>query len=312
MSGIQRTLCEMCPKGDTMRKEKEIINQLYHWADSHEHIRAMLLTSSRANPNAYIDLFSDYDVELIVTETSTFGEDDTWLENFGSIIASFKDENADLDGTKSYTRLVLYDDGVRIDFQIYQVEVLLRIMREPILPSNLEIGYKVLLDKDGLTVGLKRPTHSAFIPSKPAEEEYIEHINEFWWDITYVAKSLWRDELYFAKYMLDNVIRFDYFRKVIEWYIGVQYDWTVNPNKCGRWFKRYLDPKTWSELEATFAGSSIEDNWNALFKTTDLFRRLAMEVGKHLGYTYPSEIDQRVTDYLLKIKKLDRNTDDFV
>ena len=67
------------------------------------------------------------------------------------------------------------------------------------------------------------------------------------------------------------------------------------------------DAKTWEELESTFAGANIDENWHALFRTIELFRRLAVEVGDSLSYNYPYDLDQRITDYLLKIKNLPRN-----
>ncbi|AKI97404.1 aminoglycoside 6-adenylyltransferase [Kosmotoga pacifica] len=293
-----------------MRKESEVLEQLIQWAGKHELIRAVILTSSRTNPKAPVDLFSDYDPVLVVTDTEVFAKDDRWLELFGSILTSFKDEFIS-DGIKHYTRLVLYHDGVKIDFSIWPVELLEQILKRPELPDFLDLGYRVLLDKDGLTKGLKPPTHSAYAISKPTKEEYLGQIQEFWWDVTYVAKSLWRDELFFAKYMLDCSIRFSSLQKMVEWYIGLKNDWAVNPGKYGRWFKRYLDRRTWSELEKTFTGSRIEDNWETLFKTTKLFRRLAIEVGEGLGYTYPHQLDERVSEYLLKVRNLGRDADDF-
>ena len=38
----------------------------------------------------------------------------------------------------------------------------------------------------------------------------------------------------------------------------------------------------------------------------DLFRRTAQEVGKHLGYTYPIDLDQRATGYLEWVRDLPR------
>ncbi|ANB55817.1 streptomycin adenylyltransferase family protein [Anoxybacillus sp. B7M1] len=106
--------------------------------------------------------------------------------------------------------------------------------------------------------------------------------------------------------MLDSVIRFHYLQKMVEWYIGVQYDWKVNPNKHGRWFKRYLDEETWIELESTFVGSNIEDNWTALFGMADLFTKLSAKVGQALGYTYPSKVEEKIREYLLQVRRLDR------
>ena len=51
-------------------------------------------------------------------------------------------------------------------------------------------------------------------------------------------------------------------------------------------------------------GASIEDNWNALIRTTELFRRVAVEVGEALGYIYPQAMDARVTAYLNAVRDL--------
>lgn len=45
-------------------------------------------------------------------------------------------------------------------------------------------------------------------------------------------------------------------------------------------------------------GPDIEDNWAALFRTTALFRRVALEVGGALGYAYPQQVDDQVSAYL--------------
>ena len=53
-------------------------------------VRAMLLTSSRADPKAHLDLFSDYDVILVVTDIHPFFEDRTWLQDFGQVLGGFQ------------------------------------------------------------------------------------------------------------------------------------------------------------------------------------------------------------------------------
>ena len=83
--------------------------------------------------------------------------------------------------------------------------------------------------------------------------------------------------------------------------------WTANPGAYGRWFKKYLDPEIWTEVESTFAGAEIDENWEALFRTIEVFRRLASQIGRHLGYQYPADIDRRVTAYLEKIRDLNED-----
>ncbi|WP_240371230.1 aminoglycoside 6-adenylyltransferase [Anoxybacteroides rupiense] len=287
-----------------MKKEQELLSRLLHWGEANSEVRAMILTSSRSNPYVKKDIFSDYDVELYVKNLTPFLDSDQWLKSFGDMITCVPLKPSV--NQNRITRLVLYEDGTKIDFQLFTVKSLIALVQKPQLPPEYDNGYQILLDKDQLTQKLKTPTYSAFLTQKPTEEEYLELINDFWWDTTYVAKGLWRDELYFAKFMLDSVIRFHYLQKMVEWYIGVQYDWKVNPNKHGRWFKRYLDEETWIELESTFVGSNIEDNWTALFGMADLFTKLSAKVGQSLGYTYPSKVEEKIREYLLQVRRLDR------
>lgn len=63
-------------------------------------------------------------------------------------------------------------------------------------------------------------------------------------------------------------------------------------------------PALWSQLEESYAGAGVEENWVALYKTLALFRQVASEVAEQLGYVYPTELDQQVTAYAQKIQRL--------
>ncbi len=289
-----------------MKQEQEMFSLLHDWAQRNDNIRTVLLTSSRANPHAFTDIFTDYDFEIFVEDLDAFISDDGWLDQFGSLI-----KKVALQDGNWRTRLVLYEDGTKIDFQISTSDHIQRLAELTELPTKYDNGFKVLLDKDGFAKKIPAPSYKAYITMKPSEEIYADIINSFWGDTAYVANSLWRDELYFAKYMLDNVIRFNYLQPAIEWYLGVKHDWGINPNKFGRWFKRYLDSETWAELEATYAGAGIEENWEALFRTADLFSRLAQKVGESLCYPYPMEYELKMRKYLLKVRNLPADAESF-
>ena len=79
----------------------------------------------------------------------------------------------------------------------------------------------------------------------------------------------------------------------------------------GRRLKRWLRPELWAELEGTYTGANLEANWEALFRTIALFRKVAMEVGEHLGYAYPHDLDGRAVVYLDKVRSLDRGAGNF-
>lgn len=288
-------------RGKILRTEEEVLTQFNKWAQSNDLIRAAVLTSLRVDPKGVTDFLSDYDIELYVSDLEPFRKDDEWLSVFGPIMVRWPLKPRSTFDEKRLTRLVLFKDGVRIDFQITD--------KTEIEPDAYDDGYRILLDKDDLTIGLNDPTFSKHIIKKPSREEYDTLVHEFWWNATYVPKYLWRDELPFAKSVLGQTVRDKYLRTVIEWFIGLQHDWSVNTGLCGKWFKHYLDAETWSEFESTYAGADIEENWQSFFKAISLFRKLGKTVGRSLGYDYPTQLDQEMTDYYSTIRNTRRSTD---
>lgn len=199
---------------------------------------------------------------------------------------------------------VIYDDGVRVDYTVWPDALLERVSEEASLPEGLDVGYRVLLDKDAGTAGWKPPTDRAHIPARPTQAEYDALIDEFWWDTTYVAKSLWRGEVVFAKFMLDYDAKLVALRRLLECRIEIDHDWSLKPGVYGRGLERLLPPDMWSELASTYVGTDVEDNWNALFRSTALFRRVASDVGDALGYPYPRQVDDAVTAHLEAVRGL--------
>ncbi|MRG48738.1 aminoglycoside adenylyltransferase [Chitinophaga sp. SYP-B3965] len=290
-----------------MRQETEILHEVTTWAQNNEAIRAMLLTSSRANGKA--DLLSDYDIEFVINDLPQFLTDDSWLKTFGNII-SVVVENEDAFDGENAMRMVYYEDYIKIDFKLYAIDKFTEQVNKQELQEDWDVGYKILLDKDGLTIGMKPFTGKTVTIAKPTEEEFLFIINDAWFCMPYIAKSLWRDQLFYAKQVGDSIMRFEDFQKIIEWYIGMQHDWKINTNKSGRLFKQYLDPALWKRIEATFAGADIEENWKALFAYADLTREMGIAIAEKLQYTYPQALDEKITAYLWKIKHLDRNATD--
>jgi aminoglycoside 6-adenylyltransferase len=153
---------------------------------------------------------------------------------------------------------------------------------------------------------LKPPSYRAHIPSRPTEARYQALVEEFWWSTTYVAKSLWRDELFFARRIVDDDLRQATLRPMLEWRIEIDHEWALKPGVFGRGLKKLLPPDTWLALERTYVGPEIEENWESLFQLTALFRQVAREVGDALGYAYPREVDEHVSAYLNEIRALPR------
>ena len=290
---------------ENMTQEDKIVRRLVRWGKKQASVRAMLLTSTRTNPDAPVDVFSDYDVILAVTDIRPFHEDDAWLEDFGKVLVVYRDPIRLEYGCEKFARITQYEDGLKIDFTVYPVALLQWIVADSALPVDLDVGYAVLIDKDHLTDRLKPPTYTAFIPSPPTEKAYQTLIETFIHEATYVAKHLWRDDLLPAKYNLDYAMKHRCLRQMLEWRMEMDHDWSVRPGAYGKGLKKHLPPDIWAELEGTYVGAGLDENWEALFETIALFRKVAVQVGDHLGHAYPHDLDRRAVQYLQSVRSLD-------
>ena len=291
-----------------MIQEDPIIQRFIRWGQEHQAVRAMLLTGSRANPNASADAWSDYDILLVVEDIHPFSVDRAWLQDFGRVLVAYWDpihpvpDFADLEKVGN---VVLFQDGLKIDFVLWPVELLRRLARSPALPANLDLGYAVLVDKDRLTAGIHAPTYTVYIPTPPTNETYQKVIEDFFSDVPYVAKCLRRDELMPAKYCLDFDMKHNFLRQMLDWRMECDRDWSVPTGFLGRGLKKSLPPEIWSQLESTYVGAGIEENWDALFRTLTLFRQVAVEVAEQLGYAYPYDMDRLVVAYAQEVKGME-------
>jgi aminoglycoside 6-adenylyltransferase len=286
-----------------IKSEADVLGRVREWADDQPLIRAVVLESSRAVGQAILDRFSDYDILLVVSDARSFADNDAWYGYFDTPLVHFADMKEVL-GFETYMRLVFYQDHTKIDYAVWPLELLQRVVERQESTDLLDWGYRVLLDKDGLATRLPPPTRTAHIPSRPTEKDYQALVEEFWWETTYVAKHLWRDELLMARFNLEVVMRYELLLRMLEWRVELDQNWRWKPGIIGRGLHRILPPDLWTALERTYAGPGLEEHWEALFAMTALFRRAAQEVGQVLGYTYPQEMDRGVSAHLEEARRL--------
>ena len=284
-----------------MKVRDEKLEQIIHWAEKNPDIRAVLLTSSLVNPYAPVDDFSDLDVELVFKNRASYESGNEWIWLFGDPISMIEEDDSVFEGKHSM-KMVLYKDHVKVDFKLYQLKEFIQETNEENLPEDCDVGYKVLLDKDNLTKNLKPPTYQSIMIQKPTEKEFQQLMNDFWWDTTYVAKCLKRGDIFYAKFMSENILRTDYIVPLIEWYIAGNQEWNnITTNKHGRLFKKYLSDDLWSRVESTFSGSDIEENWKALFAFADLVHELGTSLAEKLNFIYPVKLENDIRNYLKEV-----------
>lgn len=274
-----------------MRGEREMTALILDFAERDDRIRAVIMGGSRANPTAWRDEFQDFDIAYLVTDVSSFTQNHEWISVFGELMIL---QMPDLMSTgkriprPEFTYLMQFQDGNRIDLTL-----------APLDRTSFESLSLVLLDKDG-RLNLPPPSERDHYLAPPSENEFADCCNEFWWVAPYVAKGLWRGEIIYAKHHLDHILRREMMR-MVEWFAGVEHGFDRSIGKHGRELRRYLSRDQWSMLERTFAGADEEDNWQALFSMSELFRSAARRVAEEFSFDYPSGDDSRVSAHLRRV-----------
>lgn len=284
-----------------MRSEQEMLALIVNTAQSDDRIRAVIMNGSRANPNARRDIFQDFDIAYLVTDVASFTDDHTWINRFGERMIlqmpeAMGDPPPQNDGRFSY--LMQFTDGNRIDLTLLPITRLREFKRD-----SLSL---LLLDKDNIVEPFPSPSESDYLPRPPTAKAFFDCCNEFWWVCPYVAKGLWREEIVYAKCMLDQAIR-EQLRKMLTWYVGVNTNFSCSPGNFGKHLNQYLEPELWSMLEKTYSDAGYENTWNALYMTCDLFRVTANKVAEHFGFDYPRSDDEKVSAHLKHVRSLPRN-----
>jgi aminoglycoside 6-adenylyltransferase len=281
--------------------EQQVIKKLVSWAKAKPDIRAVILTSSRAKPGATLDEFSDYDVIFVAKDIKPYRENESWLEEYGKVLVVYRDPVEIRFGYERFIDCTQYENGLKMDFTMWPVDLLTHVTQMEKLPNYIDDGYKVLLDKDGLTRGMKTPSCRAFVPKPPTEAEYHAFIEEFFYDIPYAAKQIRRGDIFALKltvyYMRDVKLC-----RLLEWKIEIEHNWSLKSGYYGKGLQKYLTPSFLKKWDAIHFGSVAENNWESLFKIIRLFGKVAGEVGQRLGYAYPEDMDKRMLKYTKKVR----------
>jgi aminoglycoside 6-adenylyltransferase len=276
-----------------MRSKSDIKNLIIEFALKDGRIRAVLLNGSRANPNIKPDKFQDFDIVYMVRNFESFISDHNWTNVFGEkLIWQLPNEMSlgENDEAVGFSYLMLFKDGNRIDLTLFPLEK----VKTDFKIDSLTI---VWLDKDRLFTNVPPSNDTGYYIRKPTEKEFLDTCNEFWWVSTYVAKGLLRDEITYAKEMLETVVR-PMFMKLIEWKIGVETDFLVSIGKAGRFLNKYLTNDNYNSVLSTYADFDIENNWKSLFVMADLFGQFANELSGKLKFRYNKTEEQNTIEYL--------------
>lgn len=300
MMSIKLTLNYKLVGGTTeMRTEIEMISLIKDIAFKEENIRAAYIEGSRTNPNAPKDIFQDYDIVYIVTTTKPFRENKEWIKCFGEILyMHYPEENVfyPSDVENCYGWQIQFADGNRMDLHVCTKENAL---------ANLEL-YQILVDKDGIVPYPQETDDKKYWVKEPQEIEFQCACSDFWWCLNNVAKGLWRNELPYAMDVINFVLR-PHLKRLLEWEIGIEHNFSVSAGKSGKYFKKYLPEDKYKQFLATYSIAEIESIWNSVFGMCGLFQSTAVEFSKKQNFSYDFEQAKNSLNFLQHVRKLPVN-----
>ena len=285
-----------------MRSEAEMYKLLTDIANADDRIRAVYMNGSRTNKSVPKDIFQDYDVVYVVSETKSFIEDGDWISQFGNILyMQYPDESPDYPSDKenSYGWLMQFNDGVRVDLHVESVAY----AKEHIFDDKL---CRILLDKENILPNIPEPTDEDYHVKRPSEAQFQACANEFWWCSNNIAKGLWRGEMPYVQDMTNFVVR-KQLEKMLSWKAGIKTDFSVSVGKSAKYLYRWLDEKEYQYYLRTYFGGDIEDAWRAVFDMCDLFDAEAQYVAEHLSYTYDKKEGEAAAAFLRHVRDLPKD-----
>jgi aminoglycoside 6-adenylyltransferase len=284
----------------------EFEQYIISWGRAREDVRALLITSTRAIPGGVTDALSDSDIILVADDITPYHASRDWLSAFGTVLALYRDPLKEEFNSPASGYVIQFEGHLKIDFTLWTPAALHHIAALPTLPDELDAGYRVLLDKTGVTASWPLPTYKAYVIQRPTEERYHEVVEMFYLDCLYVAKYIWRGDLNAAHRILNEMVKQEHLRPMLEWRMAIEHDWRLKPGPFMRRIETYLRPDLLAELAQTYGGIQPDELWHSLYRTRDLMRKVALEVAQALGFAYPESIEEKAMAYAAEIRQMKR------
>ncbi len=280
-----------------MRTESEMYELILNIAEHDEKIKAVYMNGSRTNKNVPRDMFQDYDIVYVVTETQSYIENKEWIYAFGEVsYMQYPDENPyyPSDKENSYGFLMQFTDGVRMDLTVQSIGYAKQHIKDDKL-------CKILLDKENILPQIAPATDSDYWVKKPTKEQFLATCNEFWWCTNNIAKGLWRKEIPYVQDMTNYCVR-PQLVKLLDWKVGILTDWSVSTGKSSKYLYKWLSEEEWQAFLGTYFDGNIDNAWASVCRMCDLFEDVAQHVGEQLGYPYNKEEGAAARHYLEQVK----------
>jgi len=249
-----------------------MLERIKEWALLQEEIRTVLLVGSRGAGGKQ-DTLSDYDISLF-GQFNQWANRDDWLKEIGPYWLCIHDQ-FQWGNFIFPTRLVLFQDGTKFDFAFHAAQQLEKMIDDKQLSLTYDLGYKVIVDKDGRAGHLARPSLLKYNRLIPKQEELTNAWNEFWFEAYQVAKYICRCDFWAAK-LRDEAMK-KWMLKMLEWNSDAKSGSSKIIRPDGKNLRDWLEEDYYLQLDNCFSGWGQPDGIASLYSCIDLFVRVAKE-----------------------------------
>ena len=274
-----------------------MLEKIVSWANKNDRVRAVILSGSHASKGK-TDQLSDYDLALYGSGFD-FINDDCWLTEIEQYWICIHD-HFNFWGYDIPSRLTIFDSTSKVDFSFHPLKLLRQLANTEKLPDCYQIGYKILLDKDGMLTKMKAPEMIGFIIKKPGPEEFRKNTDEFWFEVYHVAKYLYRGDIWTAKSKdWDSKERL---RQMLQWNESSKRNWNFSAKDNGKEMKDWIDKHIWEKLGTCFGRFEPEESWQTLDNTIKIYREVTVETANCLEYEYDQQSDNHISQFIEDLK----------
>jgi aminoglycoside 6-adenylyltransferase len=269
--------------------ERDVVLQnIILWAQGNSAIQALVLTGSLARSDGLADALSDIDIELIIDDPNFLMSDSGWLSEIGQLVTVLPLNPSP--EQRWATRLAIYAGGTKVDYTLAGPARLREMASHQKLEPLYERGYRILLDKAGLTVDLPLPGGHASTRTLPSNDAFRASVQEFWFEAAHIPKYLVRDELWLVK-QRDQTMK-ALLLQMLEWHAVSSRP--VDVWHIGTQMQQWVDKPAWDELQQAFGRFDALDSIRAFKATVALYSRIAKEVARSAGLEYPVSVESGI------------------
>ncbi len=277
---------------------ERLIRRITNWAQTTDHIQAVIIVGSRARPQESFDFFSDLDLIIFTSAVEELTLYHKWISELGRVWI------ADLDktGPGDPEWFVVFENGQKADFLIAQAQKHLnlgQLIQKSPYRQVLMKGWQILFNRWGSPSITEDDLGIEVSMSQVEASELIRHINRTLILAHRAAKFIGRHERWYGQLMLSKIRQ--HLLWLIEEHARISTSGEVDTWYDGRFIEQWAAPSIKERLPDIFAQYDLKDMARALHAILSMAHQMASDIAKYNEIPYPTAGQKATFDWLISV-----------